>query len=278
MLLGLAYLPADVGLSRLVVGLIDGDVILLLHAVDQFFEQLLEGTFRLHLFQSLFGLLVEELAVHQCLRDRLLQPLHRLLVAEVVEIRVRVLKPTLQQVVRQGVHDIFHRELFRQVRNVLVVFDELHLVKPAVPPASIAEQIFVLTKELFFLRALFLARGELAFLCPSDSLMRVQSFEDELRSRGLQFGWIAFLHADRLNLLEKSLDSLHAVEDLRRGSGVEHLHLAAKIEVLHYLLQVVVALEISVVAAGYCRPDNFARNRIRALDFALVLEFELAGD
>ena len=57
-LLRLPDLPTDAGLFRRIMPLVNADVILLLHALDQLFDQFIE-LLHLHLLQPLAHLLVE---------------------------------------------------------------------------------------------------------------------------------------------------------------------------------------------------------------------------
>ncbi len=73
--------------SRGIVRLIDGDVVFLLHALDELLDQLLE-LLAAHVLNLLAHLLVEHVAVEQRLGDRLAQVVQRLLgVVQVVVIR-----------------------------------------------------------------------------------------------------------------------------------------------------------------------------------------------
>ena len=59
--------------------LIDGDIILLLHALDQLLDQLLKLALHLHLLHAIAHLFVKHLAIEQCLLQRALQFVKRLL-------------------------------------------------------------------------------------------------------------------------------------------------------------------------------------------------------
>ena len=79
-LLRLAGLTADARLASWIMRLIDRNVVFLLHALDEFFDQLIELPVGHHLLDLLAEILVEHLAIEQRLLDRALQIVERVLV------------------------------------------------------------------------------------------------------------------------------------------------------------------------------------------------------
>ena len=106
--------------------LIDGDVVVLLHAVHELLNQLVKllGGHRLDLLPHT---LVEQVAVQQRFGNGVAQVIERLLLRIlVVIIHVMPLKSALQQVVRQCCEQVFHAHFASGVGNIFLVFDELH--------------------------------------------------------------------------------------------------------------------------------------------------------
>ena len=98
MLLGVSELSADAGLPGGIVRLINGDVVFLLHSLDELLNEFVQLTFGLHLLQLLAHLLVEQFAFQQCLLEHAAQFLQGLL-ALLQFIPAVVLKSALQKVV-----------------------------------------------------------------------------------------------------------------------------------------------------------------------------------
>ena len=111
-----------------IVGLIDGDVIFLLHALDEIFDQLVELAFHLHLAEALAQFFIEQIAVHERLLDGLTQLFQCVLALHLVETRIGILKSALQEIIGEGVHQIFQAHLASGIRNVLFVAGKFHSV------------------------------------------------------------------------------------------------------------------------------------------------------
>ena len=79
LLLRVADLSAHARLLRRIVRLIDGDVIFLLHALDQLLDQFLKFALHLHLLQPVAHFFVKHLAIEQRLFERAPQLVERLL-------------------------------------------------------------------------------------------------------------------------------------------------------------------------------------------------------
>src|SRR5271165_512008 len=124
-LLRFASLSANARLPRRVVRLVDGNVIFLLHALDELLDQFIELAFGEHLLNLLAQVLVEVLSIQQRLLDGALQFIERLLALGHFVPHV-ALKPTLQQVIRQGAKQVFHAHLAGGVGHVLGVTNSSH--------------------------------------------------------------------------------------------------------------------------------------------------------
>ena len=105
--------------------LVDGDVIFLLHALDQLLDQFVELPVRLHLLDLLAQVLVEHLAVQQRLLDGALEIVERLLALGQL-VPHGFLKPALQQVVRERAEQVLHAHLAGGIGNVFGVANAFH--------------------------------------------------------------------------------------------------------------------------------------------------------
>ena len=106
--------------------LVDGDVVFLLHALDELFDHLFELLAR-HLLELLAHLFVQQIAVHQRVGDGVTQVIERLLgIVKIVEVLVLLLESALQQVVGERVEQVLHAHLGGGLGNVFVVLDALH--------------------------------------------------------------------------------------------------------------------------------------------------------
>ncbi len=106
--------------------LVDGDVVLLLHAVDQLLDELLEllGGHRLEL---LAHALIEHVAIEQRVSDGIAQVLQRLLVGVlIVVILILALETALQQLVGESGEQVLEAHLRGRFGDVFLVFDEFH--------------------------------------------------------------------------------------------------------------------------------------------------------
>ena len=79
LLLRLAHLPARARLLRRIVRLVDTDVVLLLHALDQLLDQFIQRAVHLHLLQAFAHFFIQQIATAQRLFDGLPQIVESLL-------------------------------------------------------------------------------------------------------------------------------------------------------------------------------------------------------
>ena len=106
--------------------LVDGDVVLLLHAIHELLDQLVE-LLGGHGLDLLAHVLVEHVAVQQRFGNGVAQVVERLLLRIlVVIVHVLPLKSALQQVVGERREQVFHAHLAGGVGNVFLVLDEFH--------------------------------------------------------------------------------------------------------------------------------------------------------
>ena len=105
--------------------LVDADVVLLLHALDQLFDQFIE-LLHLHLLQPLAHLLVEQVAIEQSLLDGAAKIFESLLAGEIV--KHVVLESALQKVVRERAEQVFHAHFTGGIGYVFAVLDALQLL------------------------------------------------------------------------------------------------------------------------------------------------------
>ena len=195
----LSDLATDARLLRRIVWRVDGDVIFLLHALDQLLDQLIKRAVHLHLLK-LFAHLVEDVAVHQRLLNRLAQFVERLLaVLQIVEAIV-ILKSALQKIVGERREQVFHAHLGGGIGNVLGILDALHR-GPSVerPPVAKGRLFVTLANTSLSALGLTFSGAEDALLAAPDALVRVESFEDELGGGDLQFGGIFGRHIQGAN-------------------------------------------------------------------------------
>ena len=143
LLLRVADLPADARLLRRIVRLVDGDVVFLLHALDQLFDQLVEFAFHLHLLQAVAHFFVEHLAVEQRLFEGAPQFVERLLAFRQFVPEV-VVESALQKVVGERAEQVLHAHLAGRVGDVFGVADAFHRaaissqLKPSDPSLPVA--------------------------------------------------------------------------------------------------------------------------------------------
>ena len=121
----LTYLPANTRLLARIVGLINGNVIFLLHALDQLFDELFEVALHLHLLQAIAHFFVKHFTVEQRLFERALQLVQSLLTLRqfIPEI---VVKSALQKIVGERAEQVFHAHLAGRVGNVFAIADAFH--------------------------------------------------------------------------------------------------------------------------------------------------------
>jgi hypothetical protein len=124
-LLTFSGLPASAGRSRRVRRLVDRNVVFLLHPLDELFDQFVELPVGGHLLDLFPQVLVEHLPVHQRLLDGALEFVERLLALGQL-VPHGLLKPALQQVVRERAEQIFHAHLARGVWHVFGIANAFH--------------------------------------------------------------------------------------------------------------------------------------------------------
>src|ERR1035438_6287323 len=119
--------------------------------------------------------------------------------------------------------------------------------------------------------------GVAAFFIAADAAVGVEAFEDELGGGGAHAIGLVFGEAERLGLLH---EALYGVQLADHGGGIDgliQLERAAEIEPFDDLRKID-ALEVLVVNLADGGADEFAGDGIAAFEFALVFQFELAGD
>ena len=105
--------------------MIDADVILLLHALNQLIDEFIQRAFHLHLLQLLAHLFIEQIAVEQRLLNRAAQIVQRLLAIAEVVVHV-ILESALQQVIGERAEQVLHAHFARRVGNVFAVANAFH--------------------------------------------------------------------------------------------------------------------------------------------------------
>jgi hypothetical protein len=107
------------------VRLVNADVILLLHALHQLLDQLIQRSFSLHLLQLFAQLLVQQVAFEQRAFNSSLKFVERLLVRQIV-IGEIVMKSALQKIIRQRPEQILQAHFASRIGNVLAIADAFH--------------------------------------------------------------------------------------------------------------------------------------------------------
>jgi hypothetical protein len=107
------------------VGLVDRDVILLLHALDQLLDQFIQLSLGHHLLDLLAQILVEHLTIQQRLLDGALEVIEGVLSLRHF-VPHGILEPALQQVIRERAEQILHAHLARRIGHVFGITDALH--------------------------------------------------------------------------------------------------------------------------------------------------------
>ena len=120
----IAHVPRGRRHARRIVRPVDRDVIFLLHALNQLFNQLLHLVLR-HLVKLLLCLLIK-IAGFQRLPDRFAQVVHRLVALQLRELGKGILKAGIKQVIRQGLQQVVQFHLRGQVAVVFRIADALH--------------------------------------------------------------------------------------------------------------------------------------------------------
>src|SRR6476620_8847224 len=82
LLLCIANLASDAGLTRWIVRLVDTDIVLLLHAVDQLVDDVVKRSIHLHLPQLLARLLVQHVTLEERTFNGTFQIVERLIVGK----------------------------------------------------------------------------------------------------------------------------------------------------------------------------------------------------
>ena len=124
-LLRFSGLSADAGLARGVVRLVDGDVVFLLHALDQFFDQLVELAVGGHFLEALAHVVVELIAFHERLFDGAAEVIEGLLALGHFVPHV-ALEAALQQVIGERAEQVFHAHFAGGVGDVFGVANAFH--------------------------------------------------------------------------------------------------------------------------------------------------------
>ena len=124
-LLAVAGLASGGGRFRGVGRIVDRDVVFLLHAFDEFLDQLLELAFHLHLLQPLAHLFVEQIAVEKGLLDRPPEGIEILVTLGHVVKHV-ILEAALQQIVRQRAEQVLHAHFACGIGDVFGITDATH--------------------------------------------------------------------------------------------------------------------------------------------------------
>ena len=99
------------------MGLVDADVILLLHALNQLLDEFIQRAFHLHLLELLTHLFIQQIAVEQRLLNRAAQIVECLLAIPEIVVQV-ILESALQQVIGERAEQVFHAHFAGGVGNV----------------------------------------------------------------------------------------------------------------------------------------------------------------
>ncbi len=124
-LLRLAGLSTGAGRPRRVWRLINRNVVFLLHTLDELLDQFVELPFGLHSLDLFPQILVEHFVVHQRLFNRAPEFIESLFPLRHF-VPHGILKPALQQVIRQRTEQVFHAHLAGGVGHVFGVADAFH--------------------------------------------------------------------------------------------------------------------------------------------------------
>ena len=108
---------------------LDGDVVLLLHALDQLVDQLIKLAVLCHLLDPLLHLAVEKIACLQGLAQCLAQVLQGVLAIEFGEARKWILKAGIEQILRQCLEQVFHAHLRGWIAGVFGVANSFHILE-----------------------------------------------------------------------------------------------------------------------------------------------------
>ena len=105
----------------------------------------------------------------------------------------------------------------------------------------------------------------------------MQPFENELCRRYLLLGILFLRNAERSELVHQSLDSFQLFQSFHSRHRIRQLNLSAQVEPLHNLLHIR-ARVILVVGLRNRGTNQLAPHEVRALHFAFVFQFKLAGN
>ena len=108
-----------------IVRLINTDVVLPLHALDQLVDQLVERSIHLHLLELLAHFLAQHITFEQGLLNSAAQILERLLTLRKRIIQV-ILEAALQQEIRKRAEQILEAHFARRIGNVFAIADAFH--------------------------------------------------------------------------------------------------------------------------------------------------------
>src|SRR5438477_8943769 len=124
--LGLAGLPWQIRLPGAVEWLIDGNVVFLLHAIDQLLDQFIELPVGAHLLKLRAHVFIEHLARFKRLLDGLPQLIESLLaLIELIEVP-GILKAALEQIVGERIEQVLHAHFPGGISNIFGILDEFH--------------------------------------------------------------------------------------------------------------------------------------------------------
>ena len=113
------------GRAAVFVWTIDGDVVFLLHALDQFFDEFVELAFGRHLLQAFAHVIVELIAFHQGLLDGAAKVVEGLFALGHFVPHV-ALEAALQQVVGERAEQVLHAHFAGGVGDVFGVTNAFH--------------------------------------------------------------------------------------------------------------------------------------------------------
>src|SRR5690242_3463157 len=112
---------------------------------------------------------------------------------------------------------------------------------------------------------------------PADAAVRIQTFQDKFGRRGPDRIRFARAQSQQLGLFEQSLNGCELLDHFGRRCSFVHLQRAPQFEPLHHSRHIL-AVENPCVDLSYRQANQLARDGVAALELALVLQLELAGN
>src|SRR5438105_120069 len=255
-------------------------------ALGEFVEKVLHrlavhGCGILQHFPQLFahGVFGEEVAFLERAKNGLAEGFHGTLgihLRDAVELR---LKPALGKEIAQPFDEFFQVDSVSRFADVFAVTDEFHDSRLLIIGSSI-ELSARWTWRSFTLALVGLPRFfrvEAALFAASDAAVRPQAFKNHF-SRGCGgSGVLAIGSTQPADVLHQALDFRKLLTTLAGCSQIRKLEFAAQFEPLDDRLKVYVG-EVFAEDAANGGANEFARDGVCTLEFALVFELHLAGD